>query len=88
MTTREALEKFLNDCEQTLEIAREQFVEGSRLVNADFTEEYTEAQQMLEERYNELMAIYRSANGQQRERLDRMRYAIQSLQNEMILRNH
>lgn len=88
MTTREALEKFINDCEQTLEFARGQLIEGSRLVNADTPEEYIEAQQMLEERYNELQAIYRSANAQQRERLDRLRYAIQSLQNEMILKNH
>lgn len=86
MTTREALERLLNDCERTLEYARARFIEGSRLVNVDQVDGYTEAQQMLEDRYNELMAMYRSANAQQREQLDRMRLAIQSLQNEMILK--
>lgn len=86
MTTREALERLLKDCERTLEYARAQFIEGSRLVNVEQVDGYTEAQQMLEDRYNELMAMYRSANAQQREQLDRMRLAIQSLQNEMILK--
>ncbi len=87
MTTRDALEKFIMECEQTLEYAREQLIDGLRQEHYNDIE-YTNAQQMLEDRYNELMAIYRSANAQQRERLDRMRYAIQSLQNEMILTDH
>ncbi len=87
MTTRDALEKFIMECEQTLEYAREQLIDGLRQEHYNDIE-YTNAQQMLEDRYSELMAIYRSANAQQRERLDRMRYAIQSLQNEMILTDH
>ncbi len=84
MATRDAMEKFLNECEQTIEYARGQLQESAK---QEFygMEEYSRAQQALEEKYNELMALYRSANAEQRERLHRMRLKIHSLQNEMTL---
>ena len=44
------------ECEQTLEYAREQLIDGLRQEHYNDIE-YTNAQQMLEDRYNELMAI-------------------------------
>lgn len=87
MTTRAALKHFLNECEQTLEYARAHLMAGAKQEFYD-DDGYTEAQQQLENCYNELMAIYRSANAQQREELHRMRLKIQSLQNEMTLLDH
>ncbi len=87
MTTRESLEQFLSQCEQTVDYAREQLIDGSKQGHFH-DQEYSEAQQMLEEQYNQLMAVYRSANAIQRDRLHRMRLKIQSLQNEMTLLDH
>jgi len=87
MTTRKSMEEFLYQCQQTVEFAQEQFIEG--LKQGHFhDQEYSEAQQRLEDQYNELMAVYRSANAEQRDRLHRMRLQIQSLQNEMTLLDH
>lgn len=87
MTTRDAMEQFLDRCEETMGIARYHLTEGSKQGHYHDVE-YAEAMQMLEDRYNELMKMYQYANSQQRERLHRMRLAIQSLQNEMTLLNH
>lgn len=87
MTTRESLEQFLYQCQQTLDYAKEQFEDGMR--QGHFHDiEYSEAQQKLEEKYNELQDVYRSANEQQRDRLHRMRLQIQDLQNQMTLLDH
>mgnify|MGYP000871645563 CR=1 FL=1 len=87
MTTRKSMEEFLYQCQQTVEFAQEQFIED--LKQGHFhDQEYSEAQQRLEDQYNELMAVYRSANAEQRDRLHRMRLQIQSLQNEMTLLDH
>lgn len=87
MTTRDAMNQFLSKCEETMEIAREHLTAGSRQEHYD-DYEYSQAMLALEERYNELMAVYRSANDQQRDRLHRMRLQMQSLQNEMTLVDH
>ncbi|WP_062354841.1 YtzC family protein [Bacillus kwashiorkori] len=86
MTTRDSLEQFINKCEETLEVARQEYTDGSRQ-GYYFDDEYSQAQQLLEDRFNELMAMYHSANAVQRERLDRMRLQIQQLQNQMIIIN-
>lgn len=87
MTTRESLEQFLSECQQTMDYARAHLIEGSRLEHYDDVG-YTNAQLELERRYNELMKMYQSANAQQREQLHRMRLQLQSLQNEMTLLDH
>ena len=87
MTTRDSMEHFINECEQTIDYAKQAFDDGSKQQHYDDWG-YNQAQQALEDRYNELMAMNHSANAQQRERLHRMRLKIQSLQNEMILLNH
>jgi len=87
MTTRKAMEKFLSKCEQTLEFAEEQYIDGLKQGHY-MDNEYSQAQAMLEDAYNELLAIYRSSNSQQRERLHRMRLKIQDLQNKMTLLDH
>ncbi|BBP91713.1 hypothetical protein BsIDN1_53310 [Bacillus safensis] len=46
---------------------------------------FSKAQLMLENTVNELEKLKDVANDQQRERLDRARVQIQSLQNQMIL---
>ncbi|MCU9614268.1 YtzC family protein [Caldibacillus lycopersici] len=87
MTTRDAMNSFISKCEDTLQLARDQYIDGSR--QGHFHDvEYSEAQAQLEERYNELMAMYHSASGEQKERLNRMRLQLQQLQNEMTLLNH
>lgn len=48
-------------------------------------DEFSKAQLMLEDAVNELEKLKDVANDQQRERLDRARVQIQSLQNQMIL---
>lgn len=87
MTTRESLEQFLSECQQTMDYARAHLIEGSRFEHYDDVG-YTNAQLELERRYNELMKMYQSANAQQREQLHRMRLQLQSLQNEMTLLDH
>ena len=84
MTTRDSLEDFLKRCEETIQFARAQWIEGSRQGFYDESA-YTEAQRMLEERYQELMAIDRSASGEQKEQLHRIRRQLQQLQNQMTL---
>lgn len=87
MTTRESLEQFLNECKMTMDYVRAHLIEGSRQQHYDDVG-YSNAQLELEERYNELMKMYQSANAQQREQLHRLRLQLQSLQNEMTLLDH
>ncbi|MCU9601084.1 YtzC family protein [Pallidibacillus thermolactis] len=87
MTTRESLERFISECQQTMDYARAHLIEGSRQQHYDDVG-YTNAQLELEECYNELMKLYQSANAQQREQLHRLRLQIQALQNEMTLLEH
>lgn len=87
MATRDSLEQFLFRCEETVELARKRLIDGSRQGHYHDVE-FSEAQQMLEDRYHELMNMYRSCDAQGRERLHRMRLQIQSLQNEMTLLDH
>ncbi|HZG70358.1 MAG TPA: YtzC family protein [Chondromyces sp.] len=87
MTTRASIDSFLQRCDNILSQAQEQFTEG-HLQGHYHDEEYGEALGSVEEVYNELLQLYNSANSQQREILDRKRFQIQQLQNQMILLNH
>jgi len=87
LATRLSVEDCIRRCEETLQYAREQCVEGSRQEHYNDTE-YTKAQQMLEESLQEIAQLEISANEQQREQLYRTRLRLQRLQNEMILNDH
>lgn len=84
MATRQSIDEFIQKSTETLEFANEQFDLSSRQEHYN-EEEFSKAQLMLENTVNELEKLKDVANDQQRERLDRARVQIQSLQNQMIL---
>ncbi|WP_226569150.1 YtzC family protein [Bacillus stratosphericus] len=84
MATRNSIDEFMKKSTETLEFASEQFDLSSRQEHYN-EEEFSKAQLMLEEAVNELDKLMDVANDQQRERLDRTRVQIQTLQNQMIL---
>ncbi|MEI4789062.1 YtzC family protein [Bacillus sp. FJAT-53060] len=84
MATRNSIHEFMKKSTETLEFASEQFDLSSRQEHYN-EEEFSKAQLMLEEAVNELDKLMDVANDQQRERLDRTRVQIQTLQNQMIL---
>lgn len=86
MATRQAIEQFLQQCEESIEFADQQYVESNKQEHHN-VRNYTEAMQQLEQVYQELMQLYRSANDQQREQLHRARLRLQQMQNKMILLN-
>ncbi|MED4561351.1 YtzC family protein [Bacillus altitudinis] len=84
MATRKSIDEFVQKSTETLEFASEQFDLSSRQEHYN-VEEFSKAQLMLEDAVNELEKLKDVANDQQKERLDRTRVQIQSLQNQMIL---
>ncbi|TYR82077.1 DUF2524 family protein [Priestia megaterium] len=87
MTTRQAVDKLIQQCEDALRYAQSQLTEGMKQEHYNDTE-YTKAQQGLENAYKELEEFSHSANAQQREQLYRMRLQIQQMQNQMITTVH
>lgn len=87
MATRQAMDDFLQTCENVLENAEQQLVEANKQEHYN-SEEYISAMQQLEESYNNLADLAHSANGQQREILHRMRLRIQQMQNKMTLQDY
>ncbi|MDQ0215765.1 coenzyme F420-reducing hydrogenase alpha subunit [Oikeobacillus pervagus] len=87
MATRDSMDQFIQRCEDVFRQAQDQYKEG-HLQGHYHDEEYTESMQQLEELYNDLLQLYNSANSQQREMLDRKRFQLQQLQNNMILLDH
>jgi Protein of unknown function (DUF2524) len=87
MTTRQSVEKLLQQCEDSLRFAKDQLSEGQKQEHYNDSE-YVKAQQGLENAYKELEEFSHSANAQQRDQLYRMRLQIQNLQNEMVLTDH
>lgn len=74
-------------CEQAIEFAKEQFIEGNRQEHY-YDNKYQSALQELEASYNDIAQLANSANSQQREQLHRMRLQLQQIQNQMILLDH
>ena len=72
LTTRESMDHFIRQCEETLRFAEEQLEERQRQEHYN-DEEFTQALQLLENQYNELAKMSLFANDQQREQLHRMR---------------
>ena len=87
MATRQSVEEFIQRCEEVISYAKEQYVDANMQEHYN-DDNYTEAQQQLENLYNDLANLAHSANGQQREQLHRMRLQLQQLQNSMILLEH
>lgn len=87
MATRESVDTLLQQCEDAIRFAGEQFEEG-RLQEHYNDEGYYHALQSLEDAYNDLCQLAHSANSQQREQLHRMRLQLQQLQNKMIITPH
>lgn len=84
MATRESVEGLLQQCEDAISFARDQYEESSLQEHYN-NDDYTTALQQLENAYHDLAKLAHSANSQQREQLHRMRLQIQQLQNTMIL---
>jgi hypothetical protein len=87
LATRQSVGEHIQRCEEAIQYAKEQFIEGSRQEHY-YDNEYQDALQGLESSYNELAQLSNSANSQQREQLHRMRLQLQQIQNQMILLNH
>lgn len=86
MATRQSMENLLQQCEDVIRNAQEQYEESSRQENYN-EYGYTESLQQLESAYNDVAKMSLHANGQQREQLHRMRLQLQEVQNNMILRD-
>ncbi|MEH7334953.1 YtzC family protein [Neobacillus drentensis] len=87
MATRESMETLMQQCEDAIRYAQDQYKDSSLQEHYN-NDDYTKALQTLEETYQEIAKMAHSANSQQREQLHRMRLQIQQLQNNMILQGH
>ncbi|MDQ0156604.1 YtzC family protein [Robertmurraya andreesenii] len=86
MATRQSMENLLQQCEDVIRHAQEQYEESSKQEQYNDLG-YTEALQQLETTYNDVAKMSLHANAQQREQLHRMRLQLQQVQNNMILRD-
>lgn len=84
MATRESVEQLIQQCEDAIRFANDQYTISSTQQHYN-DNEYVRALQQLEDAYNDLAKLAYSANGQQREQLHRMRLQLQQMQNQMIL---
>ncbi|CAH2717535.1 hypothetical protein BACCIP111895_04749 [Neobacillus rhizosphaerae] len=87
MATRESMDNLMQQCEDAIRYAEEQYKQSS-LQEQYNDDNYTQALQALEETYGDIAKMANFANSQQREQLHRMRLQLQQLQNSMILKGH
>jgi len=87
MATRQSVENLLQQCEDAIRFAQEQYQESAMQEHYN-DDSYTQAMQQLEASYNDLAKLALSANGQQRDQLHRMRLQLQQVQNNMTLNLH
>ncbi|WP_413308095.1 YtzC family protein [Bacillus sp. 1P10SD] len=87
MATRESMDNLMQQCEDALRHAEDQYKQSSLQEHYN-DDDYTKALQQLEETYQDIAKMAHSANSQQREQLHRMRLQLQQLQNSMILESH
>ena len=80
MATRASMQALFQQCEDAIRFAEEQYKTASLQEHYN-NDDYTKAQQDLEQMYQDIAKVAHSANGQQREQLHRMRLQIQQLQN-------
>ncbi|MED4223868.1 YtzC family protein [Neobacillus cucumis] len=87
MATRDSIDNLMQQVEDTIRYAEEQYKQSS--LQEQYNEDgYTNALQQLEQTYQDICKLAHSANSQQREQLHRMRLQIQQVQNSMILEAH
>jgi hypothetical protein len=84
MATRDSMDNLMQQCEDTIRYAQEQY-ENSSLQEHYNNDDYTEALQRLEDSYQDIAKMAQFANSQQREQLHRMRLQLQQVQNTLIL---
>lgn len=84
MATRESMENLIQQCEDSIRYAQEQYKHSSLQEHYN-NDDYTKALFELEETYQDIAKMAQFANSQQREQLHRMRLQIQQLQNTLIL---
>jgi len=87
MATRDSMETLMQQVEDTIRYAEDQY-KNSSLQEHYNDDDYTTALQQLEETYQDVCTMAHSANSQQREQLHRMRLMIQQIQNSMIIETH
>lgn len=87
MATRESIDACLQNCEEALEIAHQQYNEASRQEHYNDSH-YIQSQQLLQTALNELEHLANSSNDQQREQLNRMKMQIEQKQHDMVLLRH
>ena len=84
MATRDSMDNLMQQVEDTVRFAEEQYKQSS-LQEQYNNDNYTQALQQVEQTYQDIAKMALSANGQQRDQLHRMRLQLQQLQNTMIL---
>ncbi|HHY72618.1 MAG TPA: YtzC family protein [Bacillus bacterium] len=84
MATRASVDQFVNRAEEACKYALEQLEIANQQEHYNTTE-YTNAQRMLNEAYNDLQKLMLSSNKQQKERLYRMQLQINRIQNDLVL---
>jgi hypothetical protein len=87
MATRQSVENLLQQCEDAIRNANEQYKDHTKQEHYNDAE-FTQAMQQVETAYNDVAKMALSANGQQRDQLHRMRLQLQQVQNNMILHEH
>ncbi|RSK28245.1 DUF2524 family protein [Bacillus sp. HMF5848] len=87
MTTRDAMEGFLQQSEDTIRFAKKQ-LQGVQKQGHGNDQEFHSAVEQVEQQVQQLNALALSSNSDQRQTLDRMRLQLQQLQNDMILEKH
>ncbi|NSL51345.1 DUF2524 family protein [Calidifontibacillus erzurumensis] len=84
MATRASVDQFIQRAEEACKYALEQLEIANQQEHYN-TSEYINAQQQLNEVYNDIQKLMESADKQQKERLYRMQLKINRIQNDMIL---
>jgi hypothetical protein len=87
MATRESMENLIQQCEDAIRYAQNQYKESSLQEHYN-NDDYTNALQSLEDTYQDICKMAQFANSQQREQLHRMRLQLQQIQNTMILQGY
>jgi ABC-type transporter Mla subunit MlaD len=84
MANRSDIDEQITNAEQTLEDIRQQLDKARQQQGADL-DEFTQAQQQLEQTYEHLEAMMRAANSQQRYQLQLIQQQVLNAQHEMIV---
>lgn len=84
MATRDSMSNLIQQCEDTIRYAQEQYRTSGLQENYN-NDNHQQALQRLEDTYQDIAKMAQFANAQQREQLHRMRLQLQQVQNDMIL---